>query len=64
MVNAWMKGVIIGIPLGVIFVGLLHLGLVAFLVISGSVLVLASMIDWYGQGDGREGCNLHSSCNH
>lgn len=64
MVNAWMKGATIGVPLGILFVALLHLGFVTFLILVVALAVLASMMDWYGQGDGREGCNLHTSCDH
>lgn len=63
MVNAWMKGAVIGLPLGVLFVGLLYMTWTTVLAVVATTIIIALM-DWSGQGDGREGCNLHTSCNH
>ena len=63
MVNAWMKGALIGIPLGIVFLAFLYMTWTTVLAVFFTVLVIAA-VDWSGQGDGREGCNLHTSCNH
>lgn len=64
MNKSLMRGILLGIPLGIVFVLILNWGLIPFLIVGVGVTLLASMMDWSGQGDGREGCNLHSSCNH
>jgi hypothetical protein len=39
-------------------------GIIMMLGIALFVLIVVSMMDWSGEGDGREGCNRHTSCNH
>ncbi len=63
MVNAWMKGAIIGFPLSLVLLGLLYMTWTTVIAIVFTLLVIAAM-DWSGQGDGREGCDLHTSCEH
>ena len=63
MVNAWMKGAIIGIPLAVLLLGLFYIPVTTLLALLFTIAVFCA-VDWSGQGDGREGCNLHTSCDH
>lgn len=53
-----------------IIVGMLIGGLLAIIGTWGWLAILVAMLvlgvvsfmDWSGQGDGREGCNRHTSC--
>lgn len=59
-----LTAVAIGLVVGA-FVGLTSLlGWWLFLGILVGGIVIIAMIDWSGEGDGREGCNRHTSCNH
>lgn len=55
----WIKGAAIGLLLGFILVIFSHIGWWVF-----PLAVFVLCLDWSGQGDGREGCNLHTVCNH
>ena len=63
MVKNWLKGVILGIPIFILIYGLIVTPWTTIAAIIFTAAVLALM-DWSGQGDGREGCNLHTTCNH
>ena len=55
----WFKGLAIGSTIGFLLVIFSHIGWWAI-----PLALFVFCLDWSGQGDGREGCNLHTSCNH
>lgn len=57
----WIIG---GAAVGLLVALLSHFPLILGLGVIVFVIVVISMMDWSGQGDGREGCNRHTSCNH
>jgi len=59
-----LKYILIGLAIGLFLVLLGNVTLWAILCALGFILVLASFVDWSGQGDGRQGCNRHTNCNH
>lgn len=58
------KSIFIGALVGLLFVLVSNMGVIGALLAFVIIVAVASMMDWSGQGDGREGCNRHTSCNH
>lgn len=59
VMKAWILG---------FFLGSIAMTIVIFIPTSilflGGMLIVVSFMDWSGQGDGREGCNRHTVCDH
>ena len=58
------KYIVIGLLLGLFLVAVGKWGFITLFVGAGLILLLGSLMDWSGQGDGRQGCNRHTNCNH
>lgn len=58
------KYIFVGALIGLAIAVLPQVNLAVAFVVALIILGILAGVDWSGQGDGREGCNRHTSCNH
>jgi len=59
-----LKWIGVGLILGLMIVMFTKFTLVTMGIVVLLFIILASFMDWSGEGDGRQGCNRHTNCNH